>query len=98
MLKELQVRPHPEMQPAKYGCKHKKGSAKKTEPAITILIASSIIQTLLSVSEFHRIGRRSGSRTVTAGRELHPTPKILYSNDIIISPLRIVKLYFGYLI
>ena len=42
------------------------------------LIASSIIQTLLSVSELHRIGRRSGSRTVTAGRELHPTPKILY--------------------
>ena len=34
----------------------------------------------------------------TAGRELHPTPKILYSNDIIISPLRIVKLYFGHLI
>ena len=64
MLKELQVRPHPEMQPAKYGCKHKKGSAKKTEPAITILIASSIIQTLLSVSELHRIGRRSGSRTL----------------------------------
>ena len=77
---------------------HKKGSAKITEPAITILIASSIIQTLLSVSELHRIGRRSGSRTVTAGRELHPTPKILYSNDIIISPLRIVKLYFGHLI
>ena len=78
MLKELQVRPHPEMQSAKYGCEHKKGSAKITEPAITILIASSIIQTLLSVSELHRIGRRSGSRTVTAGRELHPTPKILY--------------------
>ena len=30
---------------------------------------SSLIQTLLSVLEFHQISRRSGSRTITAGRE-----------------------------
>lgn len=36
---------------------------------------SSLIQTILSVPELHRIGRRSGSRTITAGGELHPAPK-----------------------
>ena len=36
---------------------------------------SSLIQTLLSVSESHRFGRTIGSRTMTAGRELHPALK-----------------------
>lgn len=36
---------------------------------------SSLIQTVLSVPESHRINRKSGSRTFTAGWELHPTPK-----------------------
>ena len=36
---------------------------------------SSIIQTVLSVLEFHQICLRS--RTLTAGREFHPAPKII---------------------
>ena len=40
---------------------------------------SSLIQTILSVPEFHRFSRRSGSRTMTAGRESHPAPKISFS-------------------
>ena len=36
---------------------------------------SSLIQTILSVSELHRI-MRCRSRTVTAGREFHPALKI----------------------
>ena len=39
---------------------------------------SSHIQTLLSVPEFHRFNHLHGSRTVTAGRELHPAPKNPY--------------------
>ncbi|PTQ57613.1 MAG: hypothetical protein BSOLF_1157 [Candidatus Carbobacillus altaicus] len=40
----------------------------------------SPIQTILSVSDLHRIHRLRGSRThvswtLTAGRELHPAPK-----------------------
>ena len=37
---------------------------------------SSIIQTVLSVLEFHQISLRS--RTLTAGREFHPAPKTIY--------------------
>jgi hypothetical protein len=37
---------------------------------------SSLIQTILSVLEFHQISHRfDRSRTVTAGGELHPAPK-----------------------
>ena len=36
---------------------------------------SSLIQTILSVLELHQISRLRGSRTVTAGGELHPAPK-----------------------
>ena len=44
------------------------------------IACSSLIQTILSVLEFHQISRRSGSRTITAGRESQPmlittTPK-----------------------
>ena len=38
-------------------------------------LLSSLIQTLLSVLEFHQISFRS--RTLTAGREFHPAPKII---------------------
>ena len=37
---------------------------------------SSLIQTVLSAPESHRISQE-GSRAVTAGRELHPAPKKL---------------------
>ncbi len=50
-----------------------------------VISFSSLIQTILSVRELHPISRlypgagnrihRNGSRTVTAGRELHPAPK-----------------------
>jgi len=33
------------------------------------IACSSLIQTILSVLEFHQISRLSGSRTITAGRE-----------------------------
>ena len=50
-------------------------------PILYLLHNSSLIQTLLSVLEFHQISlplllADSGSRTVTAGWDFHPTPKI----------------------
>ncbi len=38
---------------------------------------SSTIQTILSVLEFHQINHFHGSRTLTAGKELHLAPKNL---------------------
>ena len=52
------------------------------------IACSSLIQTILSVLEFHQISRRSGSRTITAGREsqlmlITTTPKnfLLFASD-----------------
>ncbi len=42
------------------------------------IFLSSIIQTILSVLEFHQISRLSESRTITAGREFRPAPKNLF--------------------
>ena len=44
---------------------------------------SSIIQTVLSVLELHQISLRS--RTITAGRESHPAPKIIKFYSFIIN-------------
>ena len=52
------------------------------------IACSSLIQTILSVLEFHQISRLSGSRTITAGREsqlmlITTTPKnfLLFASD-----------------
>ena len=46
------------------------------------VISSSSIQTILSASELHRINLITRVAGCTAGRELHPAPKIIFIHYI----------------